>query len=435
MNKQFKLVIFFFLLFGLLRGQTQDWQDIVSQFVEDYRALNIPSLQLAYEDNLRAIQDVPAIEAQILVFNNLEQNLIDIDRDSLPVKQHLEYDLLQYYVSLHQQRLQLEAQWANEPLDNIPAGGLYTLPNGKAWYQYYLKRWVDLSVDPDEIYDLGLKEIQKVLAAIDHIQEQSGLDSVQFQQYIDSTIFYYHDKHDLQQAYETYAAEVAQVLSAHFPGINSISPIDIEQGSLPRLAQVPGYYNSGTFYYNYFDQPYNKRQIAWIYLHEALPGHHYEISYRQTLSILPIQQLMNFPGYSEGWAAYVENVGLEIDVYPTLYDALGKWEWDLIRSVRVSLDVGLNYYGWSDEEAISFWNKYIHGQDEIALREIARMKRWPCQVITYKYGASKILDWKAHFQQVGSFDLLAFHKEVLNRGPLPFSLLEKILLHPEQQEK
>jgi uncharacterized protein (DUF885 family) len=95
--------------------------------------------------------------------------------------------------------------------------------------------------------------------------------------------------------------------------------------------------------------------------------------------------------------------------------------------VRVALDVGLNYYDWSDEKAITFWQQYIQGKDDIAKREIARMKRWPCQVITYKYGANKLLNWKARLEKVEGFTLKNFHEKVLQFGPLPYSILEKQL--------
>ena len=131
----------------------------------------------------------------------------------------------------------------------------------------------------------------------------------------------------------------------------------------------------------------------------------------------------------EGWAAYVEELGKTIGVYRTIYAELGKWEWDIVRSVRVALDVGLNYYGWSDEEALQFWKKHIPNQDDIAMREIRRMKRWPAQVVTYKYGAGKLLDWQAYAQaqQGDDFNLKDFHTQVLQHGALPFSILEKII--------
>jgi uncharacterized protein (DUF885 family) len=193
------------------------------------------------------------------------------------------------------------------------------------------------------------------------------------------------------------------------------------------LAQVPAFYRNETFFYNFFDKPFNKRQISWIYIHEAMPGHHYQLRLEDTLDRSDIQKMFSYSGYSEGWAAYIEEVGYEIGAYRDIYDELGKWEWDIIRSVRVAMDVGLNFYGWSDEKALEFWQQNIQEQDEIGLREIARMKRWPCQVITYKYGADKILKWKAKFEKEKDFNLKEFHQMILENGSLPFSILERMI--------
>ncbi len=410
-------------------SQPRPWEAIVSQFVEDYETLDIEPLRLAYADNLAGIQSQESLRRQAQVFAALRSSLGQMDYDGLLPEQQLEYDLLQHHLSLNEERIQLEEQWLlSRPPEEIPAAGLASLPNGKAWYAHFLKRWIDISVTPEALFEFGMSEIEKVQSELRRIQERSGMDSLAFQQYISSEAFFYNDVDAVQQAFEAYSEEVAKELPDHFPGITAIPDIRIRRGALERMAQVPAFYTDNTFFYNFFDKPFNKRQIAWVYLHEALPGHHYERSYSRSLEQSPVQRLFYSPGYSEGWAAYVEEIGNEIGAYRSIYDELGKGEWDIVRSVRVPLDVGLNYYGWSDERALAFWRRYITGQDDIGRREIARMKRWPCQVITYKYGADKILEWKARFEAPPGFSLLAFHTEVLKRGPLPFSILEGLIL-------
>ena len=182
--------------------------------------------------------------------------------------------------------------------------------------------------------------------------------------------------------------------------------------------------NNGTFYFNYFNEPFNKRQLDWIFIHEGIPGHHYQIMVNDIIERTDIQQLFWYSGFVEGWGAYVEYLGKELGVYKTLYDEYGKWEWDLIRSVRVALDVGINYYGWSDDKAISFWKAHISDQDDIGWREIARMKRWPAQVITYKYGSDMFLKLLNEAKDKERFDYQKFHKELLMYGDIPMSLLE-----------
>ena len=203
--------------------------------------------------------------------------------------------------------------------------------------------------------------------------------------------------------------------------------MQIKEYKEKNAVETPGFYrsNENSLYVNYFNRPYKKRQIGWLYIHEGFPGHHYQIKYTESLQRSAVQNLISSSCYREGWAAYIEEIGNEIGAYNDLYDVYGKWEWDLIRSVRVVLDVGLNYHGWTDTEALGFWQRHIQDQDQIALREIKRMKRWPAQVITYKFGAHKLLTWKEHFEQKANFSLKQFHQNVLQFGDIPFYVLEK----------
>ena len=109
---------------------------------------------------------------------------------------------------------------------------------------------------------------------------------------------------------------------------------------------------------------------------------------------------------------------------------MGKHEWDLVRAVRLVLDVALNYHGWSDEKALTFWKANVYNQDEIAEREIARMKKWPGQVHSYKYGAEQILKLKEKLQnkEEGDFDVKTFHQLILGYGPLHWKALEERIL-------
>jgi uncharacterized protein (DUF885 family) len=196
------------------------------------------------------------------------------------------------------------------------------------------------------------------------------------------------------------------------------------------MAQTPGYYNNKAFYYNLFGKPYNKRQVDWLFLHEAVPGHHYKSSINSDVKQSAVQQLFYFLGLEEGWGAYVEELGKDVGVYKTPYDEFGKWEWDIVRSVRVPMDIGLNYYGWTDEQALAFWKKNIKNQDDIAMREIARVKRWPAQCITYKYGAGQIMQWKQILQKREGvkFNFKTFHDRILNLGSLPVFMVGESVL-------
>ncbi|WP_420573881.1 DUF885 domain-containing protein [Kordia sp.] len=408
-----------------------DWNTFETAFVKDFKRLHIADLQIYYVDNLELIQSKRNVAKQEKMFLAYQQALQSFDRAKLTKAQQLDYALVSYEINLHLERIQLEKKWLAIKPKRISTEGLQQVPMGKEWYAYFLKKWVDASVTPDEIFQFGLKEIDRAKKAMQAIEKASGLDSLEYQTYIKSEDFFYTDVETIQQSFENYKKELLPKLIGAFPKVSELPDVYIEQGKNKTYAQVPAYYAEirSTFYYNYFDKPFNKRQIAWIYLHEAIPGHHYQIKYEETLEKSAIRNLFSYNGYREGWAAYVEELGNDFNAYKTKYDELGKWEWDIIRSVRVAMDVGLNYYDWSDEKALEFWQKHIQGQDAIARREIARMTRWPAQVITYKYGAHKILQWKANIDAILSqekpFPWLAFHTKVLMNGALPFSVMDK----------
>lgn len=168
--------------------------------------------------------------------------------------------------------------------------------------------------------------------------------------------------------------------------------------------------------------------MDFLLLHEGVPGHHYQSERRRQLhGINPLTNLFWYFAYAEGWAAYTEELGHELGLYQTPYDYLGKLEWDLVRSARVVLDVGLNHDGWTKEQAMAFWKQHIPNQDDIAQREIDRMLRWPVQVLTYKVGADFILQklQQAKREQGTKFDIRQFHESYLEHGPLPLVVLEE----------
>lgn len=386
------------------------------EFVQKYQSLNLPQRDLAYIDMLRHIKSPDSVRQQQNFFKGMQAGLADFHRATLDKNQRLDYDLIQYETTLNLQRLDLESRWT--PTDKITAGGIISIPNGKEWYAYLLKRWVDADVTPDQIYQFGLSEIDRVEGHIKNIQQQTGLTEDEFYRHLNDSSFFIKDPAEVQKAFERARAIVQSNLYKLFSD-TVVPPLNIARGEEKALAQTPGYYNPPTFYYNLFDKPYNKRQVDWLYIHEGIPGHHYQISIANKLKVSPVQALFTYFGYIEGWGAYAEELGKDLGLYQTPYDELGKWEWDIVRSVRVPLDVGLNYYGWTDEQALAFWKKNIRGQDDIAQREINRMRRWPAQVVTYKYGALQFLHWRQQLK----IDIRRFHDKVLNRGALPFSIL------------
>jgi uncharacterized protein (DUF885 family) len=401
-----------------------------ADFVSGYTSLNLPQLALSYVANVKNIKAPDSIQKQVDFFKGIRKKLANFKPEELTPAQRLDYGLIQYETDLNLQRLDLEQTWVRNAPDTISTKGIFTIPNGKAWYAYFLKRWVSDDVTPDQIYQFGMDEITRVQKHIEDIRLRVGMTSDEFYKHLNDSSFFMNDPQEIQQAFERTKSIVMGNLHNIFYTTETLG-LKIGRGTEPALAQTPGYYdnNSGTFYYNLFNKPYNRRQIDWLFLHEAIPGHHYQFSIASHVTTSPVQNLFFYSGYIEGWGAYAEELGHDLGLYKTPYDELGKWEWDIVRSVRVPLDVGLNYYGWTDQQALNFWKKNIRGQDDIAMREIARMRRWPAQVVTYKYGARQILHWKETMQrkQGKSFDIKKFHDQYLNHGALPLLMMKNTI--------
>ena len=400
-----------------------------SNFVSGYKQLHVPDLALGYVQNLNNIKSSNDILRQTEFFKNIQQELKKFDPKQLTALQKQDYTIIAYETGLNLDRLQLETAWVANPNHSVNDSGLYKQANGKLWYAYFLKKWLTANVTPDEIYQFGLKEVDRVKSHIETIRKETGMDENTFYKHLNDPSFFISDPKVVQQSF----INAKQIIYAHMGNLFSaqhIPELTIKKGEDANLAQTPGYYDSNTFYYNLFDKPYNKRQVDWLFIHEAVPGHHYQSSINNAAKTTAVQQLFYYLGFAEGWGAYAEELGKQLGVYKTPYDELGKWEWDIVRSVRVPMDVGINYYGWTDAQALAFWKKNIRNQDDIAMREIARVRRWPAQCITYKYGALQIMQWKEILQkrEGAKFDIKNFHDRVLLHGSLPLFIVKENVL-------
>jgi uncharacterized protein (DUF885 family) len=427
------LVGIFAAIFALSsKGQKENFDVFCSRFLDNYKSLKIGALELSYVSGLEHIGSADDVARQYVFFTSVRAALPRYAIGQLSPQQKLDYRLIDYESKLSLDRLSLEQEWVKHRPEKVPAGGILTVPNGKAWYAWLLRRWVSAEVTPDEIYQFGLTEISRVKTHIEEIRQATGLSEDAFYSHLNEPSFFISDPAAIQALFE----HTKTVVYANLPNLFSeakIPALAIKRGANHDLAQTPGYYDNNTFYYNLFDKPYNTRQVDWLFIHEAVPGHHYQTSLRDQARGSAVQQLFWYSGFAEGWAAYTEELGRQLGLYTTPYAELGKWEWDIVRSVRVPLDVGLNYYGWTDEQALAFWKKNIRNQDDIAMREINRMRRWPAQVVTYKYGALQIKHWKEELQrrEGKGFDIRRFHDRLLGQGNLPlFMMKEQVLGAP-----
>lgn len=422
------LIFYFTVIINSVYSQDGRFHELQLEFASVHRNLGIPSLRMGYVDNLNNIPALKDIKEQYKFFKKMKQDLAKINPRTLTDSMQIAYDLMEYELSLNLERIALEQKYVKHKVDTVNNKGAYHQYMGKEFYAYWIKRWVDASLEPDAVIKLGEQLIKEITTDIKSIQKQLKLGNKDFYQHLELEEHKFKQQEEIPIAFEITRKAIDKALPKLFKSY-AVDSVFIAAGTNEALKNTPGFYSrrNRTFYYNEGQEMQYIRNTGWLFLHEAVPGHHYQgqvaANFRQTI----VQQMFWYPGYQEGWAAYVEELGKELGAYPTVYHELGKLEWNIIRAVRLVLDVQLNYYGWTDEQAIEFWRKHIPNKDHIGYREIARMRRWPAQVITYKYGSQQILEWKESLkkQLKDQFDIKEFHHQILKCGPLPFSILKK----------
>jgi len=424
-----------FISVSVKAQQSEDFQLLLKNFVTEYQDLDIPPLNLSYVDNLYAVQSESSLLEQKDFFKNYLNGLHAINPLKLSKDEKLDYHHLRYEISINWERLNLELIFRTVFEDEeISEEGLINVPLGQYWYLYFLKKWLSVETSAEELMEFGILEIEDTQLEIQNIQKELGFesDSTGFYNMLNGKQFFMKDKAEILKVFQ----QKKDTVNNYFQHIffdYTIPELAIELRPSDGMGDVPGYYSpeDQTFYFNLFERKYNIREFDWLYLHEGVPGHHFRTNFESAKeNKSDFRSLFNYPAYVEGWAAYCEEIGKEIGLYQNTYDYLGKLEWDLIRSVRVVLDIGINYYGWTDEEALEYWKENIINQDDKAIGEINRMKRWPAQVLTYKVGTAKILELKEKMQeqQGESFNIKDFHDKILKAGPVPLHLLEKYIL-------
>ncbi|MEN0003580.1 MAG: DUF885 family protein [Bacteroidota bacterium] len=414
----YRLLLLLLVSTYLAKAQTAEdlLQMNIEKMEEEYEKMDVPRLQLSYQSLLDDLGSRKRLDKQYHFFNDLRTELAKIDTAQLTDLAYLDYAILQHECQIHLQRIDLSQRFLATG-KAVTDQGIFHQPNGKAWYIFLMQWWTSADVSPDEMMAFGAAEVAKVKAAM----EQIKLETPNFDEDYAVAAFYTKDKAKVIAAIEQSAKKVDDLLFAAFPDFADLPKVNIAQGTNPALAQVPGFYSNNTFYFNLFEAPFDLRQVDWLFLHEGNPGHHFQINYEALAERPAYRELFSYSGFREGWAAYIENLGQELGLYSTPFHYCSKWEWDLIRSTRLILDVGINYYGWTDEEALIEWQKYIEGQDDIGRREIARMRRWPAQVLTYKVGERAMMRAKAQEEQRlgAAFDLKAFHTTLLAQASIP----------------
>ena len=317
--------------------------------------------------------------------------------------------------------------------------GLSALPDGAAWYDYMVRVRTTTDMSAEEIHQVGLDEVARIHVEMHKVMEEVGFegDLDEFFEYvITDTQFLYDEPEQMIQGYRDMADhinELATNLFEIFPKtdfeVRRVEPFREKTSSKGSYqAGNPDGSRPGVFYANAYDL---SARPTWamesLYLHEAIPGHHFQIMIQRENEDLPdFRRFGGFTAFSEGWGLYAESLGKEIGVYTDPYQYFGGLNAELWRSIRLVVDTGIHAKGWTRQQVLDFMYANSAVAEARAVSEAERFMAIPGQALAYKVGQLKIREIRDKAEQrLGDrFDVKAFHTEVLRDGAMPLSMLE-----------
>lgn len=318
--------------------------------------------------------------------------------------------------------------------------GLKDLANGSEWYEYKIRHHTTTSMKPDQIFDLGMKEVKRVRLEMDSLRKAVGFegDLSKFFQYLRTDPqFFYKDSASLINGYKEIAEKANAGLPKLFGKLPKLKFEVIPVPSYSQKSQTTAYYNEGSlkagrpgyFFANTYDLASRpKWEMQPLALHECVPGHHLQISLAQEIEDKPeLLKNADYTAFVEGWALYAESLGSELGFYQNPYDRMGQLTYEMWRSIRLVVDVGMHYKGWTRQQAIDFFVENVGKSSHDIEVEVDRYIVDPGQALAYKIGELKIKQIRAYAEaERGSdFSLRIFHDALLADGALPLDLLER----------
>ena len=369
-------------------------------------------------------------------FTNFPDSISD-DEEAALIAEAKRIITEQLYPAFNQLLVFMETDYIPNAASSI---ALSDMPDGTNWYNHRVKQFTTSSLTANEIHELGLSEVKRIRAEMDKVIADSGFEGSfsEFTHFLRTDKqFYMTSAEDLLRGYRDIAKRADPELAKLF-------------GTLPRLpygviaipdyaakSQTTAYYwggsnktgRAGYFYANTY--ALNTRptwEMEALTLHEAMPGHHLQISISQELpETHPLRQNLSYTGFVEGWGLYAESLGTEMGFYTDPYNRFGQLSYEMWRAVRLVVDTGMHMFGWDRQRAIDFFAsntaKSLHDIEV----EIDRYISWPGQALAYKLGELKFKELRARAtEKLGDkFDVREFHDQLLNRGALPLDILEQ----------
>jgi uncharacterized protein (DUF885 family) len=312
------------------------------------------------------------------------------------------------------------------------------LPNGAAYYRLLARQFTTTDMTPEQIHAVGMREVERIRAEMDAVARDAGHPSRQaFIQQLRTDPRYYATSADQLLRESAY---VTRTIDGHLPRLFGRMPrlpytlraIPAETAETTTTAYYsPGSPESGlagTYYVN--TSRLNQRplwEIPALSLHEAAPGHHFQIALQQELDLPPFRRnFVGFTAYTEGWALYTEGLGRDMGLYDTPERRMGELSYQMWRAARLVVDTGIHAQGWDKARAIAFMRDNTALTEANIEAEVNRYISWPGQALGYMIGRLKILELRARAEAAlgARFDIRRFHDAVLANGSVPLDVLE-----------
>ena len=320
------------------------------------------------------------------------------------------------------------------------SSGISVLEDGLDYYNYSIKLYTTTELTADEIHNIGLKEVAKISSEMEKIKRKVGFngDLKSFFNHVRELdeLIPFNEPQEVIDNFNKIHEKMTPQVNKLF-GLQPKTPFEVRRTESFREASASAEYNPGSldgtrpgiFYvpipnikeYNYFSD-------EDLFLHEAIPGHHYQISLQQENTSLPsFRKSLWYSSYGEGWALYSESLGEELGLYDDPYQYFGMLSAEMHRAIRLVVDTGLHTKGWSREKAIQYSLDNEAESEAGITSEIERYMANPGQALSYKIGQLKIRELRSNAEQKlgDKFDIKMFHEKVLESGCIPLQLLEE----------